>query len=271
MTKFLIGLVVAYVAIVIGAYLLQDDLLYHPSHQPLPNPATLAPAYQAIPLTTQDGLQLTAWYAPAKAGKPTLFEMHGNAENLHDRLQLAQPYLNAGWGVFLLGYRGFADNPGKITEQGLYLDAAAGWNYLDQHQVSNQCIVLYGKSLGTGVAVQTALTHHAAALVLQSPYTSIPAVAEAHYPFLPIKWLLKSQYNSLAKIKAVHLPLLIVHGDKDHLIPIKFGEILFMAANSPKQFILFPGVGHESWNYQQLGAAVIPWAMQYTEACQPTP
>lgn len=265
--KFFVSIIAIYIVVLIAAYFLQDDFLYHPSHHPLPLPETVAPAYKNVDLITADGLHIDAWYAPAKQGKPTLLEMHGNAENLHDRLQLAQPYLNAGWGVFLLGYRGFSDNPGKITEQGLYLDANAAWNYLQQQHISNTCIVLYGKSLGTGVAVQTALTHNAAALILQSPYTSIPAIAQFHYPFLPTQWLMKGKYNSLAKINSVHMPVLIIHGEQDRLIPIKFGKTLFMAANSPKQFIAFPGVGHENWNYQQLGAAVIPWATQYVGNC----
>lgn len=266
--KFLLSLVGAYILLALIAFFLQNYFLYHPTKQALPDPATIAPAYQQIQLTTEDHLNLIAWYAPAKTGKPTLLEMHGNAENLHDRLKLAQPYLNAGWGVMLAGYRGFSNNPGRITEQGLYLDADAAWNYLSQQHINGNCIVLYGKSLGTGVAVQTALSHPAAALILQSPYTSVPAIAQFHFPFLPMLWIIKGHYDSIDKIKNVHMPILILHGEQDKLIPIKYGESLFLAANSPKQFIAFSGVGHEDWNYQQTGAAVIQWAKPYIANCQ---
>ncbi len=266
--KILFSIIQVYLLVLLGVFFLQDDFLYYPSKRPLPDPAIIAPSYQKVQIKTQDNLDLVAWYAPAKKGKPTLLEMQGNADSLYYRLQLAQPYLDAGWGIFLLGYRGFSGNPGKITEKGLYLDANAAWNYLIQHQVNNHCIILYGTSLGTGVVVETALSHQAAALVLQSPYTSIPAVAQLHYPFFPMRWIMKGQYNSLAKIKNVHTPVLILHGKKDQLIPVQYGETLFIAANSPKQFIAFNDVGHENWDFNQLGAIVMQWVLPYTANCK---
>jgi uncharacterized protein len=154
----------------------------------------------------------------------------------------------------MVGYRGFG-NPGTPSEEGLYSDARASINALHAKNVPDRALVFYGESMGTGVAVQMATEFEAAALILESPYTSLPDVGADRYPLVPVRILMQDRYNSLEKIKDVHMPLLLMHGEIDQVVPVKFGKQLFAAANEPKQSEFIPDAGHNdvySMRIQQL-------------------
>ena len=154
------------------------------------------------------------------------------------------PYIKAGYGVLLLAYRGYSGNQGQPSEQGLYNDARAALHFLKKQHIAEHCMVLFGESLGTGVAVQMATEFHVGAVILQSPYTSIADVGQKHYPFLPVHWLLKDRYDSRDKITHIHAPLFIFHGTKDKIIPLAMGEKIYQSALPPKQMKIYPEAGH---------------------------
>ena len=155
-----------------------------------------------------------------------------------------RPWLDAGYGVLMVGYRGFG-NSGSPSEQGLYDDGRAALQALRDRGVRDAGMVLYGESLGTGVATRMAVeTPDAAALILESPFTSVPAVGADRYPLVPVNWLIHDRFDSLARIADIHLPLLLLHGEDDTVVPVKFGRQLFAAANEPKQAVFVPHAGH---------------------------
>ncbi len=237
-------LVLAYGAFCIALGIKQKDLMYFPDPAPFVPSEWALKELQPLHLTTRDGLELVSWYRPPlKAGKFTIVFFQGNAGHLGYRNYKVRPWLDAGYGVLMVGYRGFG-NPGKPSEQGFYNDARAALDALKAKKVPEQNIVLYGESMGTGVAVEMATEYHAAGLLLESPYTSVPDVGADRYPLVPVRMLVTDKYDSLAKIKDVHMPLLLMHGERDHVVPVKFGRQLFEAANEPKQAEWVPDAGH---------------------------
>ncbi len=236
---------IGYVLIVILAACFQRSLLYFPD-QNLPAPQAVgATGFAAVRLTTTDGLDLTSWYLPPRSEEnPVIVLFHGNAGNIAHRLFKAVPLASSGYGILLLEYRGYGGNPGSPTEEGLYHDGRAAIAFLRANGVFENRIVLYGESLGSGVAVQMATEITAGALILEAPYTSIPEVAGKHYPILPTEWLTKDKFRNKDKITDLNEPLLIVHGAKDDIIPVQMGRQLYALAPTPKKSFWVLGAGH---------------------------
>jgi pimeloyl-ACP methyl ester carboxylesterase len=237
-------LALAYVVFCAALGVMQKRLMY------FPDPALFVPTEWALkelhPLTvtTEDGLTITSWYAPPRMpDKFTIVFFQGNAGHLGYRNYKVRPWLDAKYGVLMVGYRGFG-NPGEPSEEWLYSDARAAIEALRAKGVPEKALVLYGESLGTGVAVQMATEYNASALILESPYTSLPDVGEDRYPLVPVRVLMRDKFDSLSKIKDVHMPLLLMHGESDQIVPLKFGKMLFSAANEPKQAEFIPEAGH---------------------------
>lgn len=224
-------------------YLLQRTLIYIPAKNIPSREAFHAEDMTQVTLHTHDNFNLNAWYKAAGAGKPSVIMFHGNAGHIGTRAPLARAFIKQGFGVLLLDYRGYGGNPGRPTEQGLYQDARAGMQFLKQHKVSLSTTVLYGESLGTGVATQIATEYpKACALVLQSPYTTLKALGQYHYPWIPIApW---DKFDSLGRINRIHMPLLALHGTQDVVVPYSQGQTLFAAANEPKQWVKLLNQGH---------------------------
>ena len=150
----------------------------------------------------------------------------------------------AGLGCLLLDYRGFGGNPGSPTEEGLYVDGRAGYDWLVSAGHAPERIVLYGESMGSGVATKLASEKAAAAIVLDAPFTSIVDVAAGRYPWLPVSLLVVDRFDSLSRIGDVRIPLLVLHGTDDRVVPFPLGRRLFEAANEPKRFVRFDGGSH---------------------------
>lgn len=237
-------LIVFCVLIIFITYVLQRNLIYFPSAN-IPQPQDYnAHDLQVLSLTTQDKLALNAWYKPAKANNPTVLFLHGNAGTIGDRMPTARVLINAGFGVLLPEYRGYGGNKGVPTEQGLYKDGRAALQFLINQRIKLSQLVLFGESLGTGVASQLATEQTICALVLQSPFTSLAAVARYHYPWIPLKpW---DKYDSLSRIQSINTALLVLHGTDDKTVPYNEGVILFKAANSPKKMLTFSGYDHNN-------------------------
>ena len=243
--RFLTIAVAGYALLTGCLFLGQRRLLYLPDRaspdQVLAGLTDMAPAQ----LSTDDGLSLLAWYAPARdPDKPILVYLHGNAGHIGYRGGKVRPYLDSGYGVLLVSWRGYGGNSGDPTEQGLYRDGRAALAFLDQAGVSPERIVLYGESLGSGVAVQLASETRVGAIILESPYTTIPAVAARHYWYIPANYLVRDKFDSLSKIGGIETSLLILHGERDNVIPVEFGRELFAAAREPKTWRGFPEAGH---------------------------
>ncbi|MCZ6720408.1 MAG: alpha/beta hydrolase [Alphaproteobacteria bacterium] len=234
---------VAYLCIVALLYLGQRRLIYLPDRT-VPDPAQSGvPEMTARQIQSSDGLSLLAWHRPpARPGRPTIVYFHGNACHIGVRAEKVKPYLDAGYGVLLPAYRGYSGNPGKPSETLLYADAEAGLRFLEGKGADG--LVLYGESLGSGVAVEMARRHPVRALVLEAPFTSTADVGRVRYPFLPIRLLVIDRFDSKAKIERIDVPLLIVHGEKDRIVPVGLGRALFDAAREPKEARFIPEARH---------------------------
>ncbi|MCH9689972.1 MAG: lysophospholipase [Gammaproteobacteria bacterium] len=224
-------------------YFFQRTLIYFPSKTQPSRTLFQADDMQRISLLTNDKVYLNAWYKPAAKKNPTLIIFHGNAGHIGGRMPLARYLIQRGFGVLLLEYRGYGGNRGRPTEQGFYEDARAGIRYLSQKNAPVQHLLLYGESLGTGVATKMAEEYpNVCGLILQSPYTSLTSLGQYHYPWIPITpW---DKFDSLSRMKKIHVPLLILHGTEDTVIPYQEGETLFRAANQPKQWVRLQSQGH---------------------------
>lgn len=228
-----------YAAAVAYMYFGQRGFLYHPSAKPADEAALRAADYAPFPVSTADGLTLTAWRRNGDANKPTIVLFHGNAGDASDRIEIAGQAARHGYGIVLATYRGFGGNPGTPTEDGLYADARAT---LDAAGAGP--FVLWGESLGTGVATKMANERRVLGVILQSPYISVVDRAAEMFVWLPARRLVTDRFDSASRIAAIGAPLLVVHGALDTLIPIAHGKALFDAANPPKTFVELADRGH---------------------------
>ena len=234
-----------YFAVLASVFALQRRLIFVPDRSPADlGAAGLAGVMQEVVTRSADGGENRSWYRPpASPDRPVLAYFQGNAGHIGDRPHKVLPFIAEGWGVLLVGYRGYGGNRGRPNEQGLYADARAALGFLDA-RAAGGALVLYGESLGTAVAVQMARERAAAALVLEAPFTSIAAMAQRRFPIFPARWLVRDRFDSLAKIGALELPVLVLHGERDAVTPAAFGRRVYEAATGPKTLRLFPAAGH---------------------------
>jgi uncharacterized protein len=238
------GVVIVYVSVVAIVFVFQRNLQYFP-HQDLKEPEFYgASVFREVELKTVDGLALTSWYAAAKDGFDTIVHYHGNGGHIAYRLDRVMPLVEAGYGLLLTEYRGYGGNPGSPSEEGLYNDGRAALEFLRGHGKEDGEIVIMGESLGTGVAVKMAEETGAKALILESPFSSAVDIGQAAYFFLPARVLMWDRFESINYIADINAPLLILHGDKDQVVPHRFGKKLFDAAVDPKQMHTLKGAGH---------------------------
>jgi len=224
---------------------------------PIPPVGRTAPEAAGLPeaeehvLTTADGEKVIVWHVPAKPGHPVILFFPGNGDFLAGRVSRFKAVTSDGTGLVALSYRGYAGSSGAPSELGLLSDAAAAYAFTAARYEPGR-IVAWGFSLGTGVAVAIAAEHPLNKLILEAPYTSTVDVASSLLRVVPVSLLMRDQFHSDRRISRVTVPLLIMHGDNDPAINISFGERLFALAHEPKQFVHFPGGGHE--NLDDFGA-----------------
>jgi hypothetical protein len=237
--------VAMYVLLVVGMFAFQRSLLYYPSHEYVSlTDAHANKALRELPVRTADGIDLKGWYAPATTKPYTFVFFHGNGDSLYGDVGVPEPYIAAGYGFLIAEYRGHSGLPGKPTEQGLYSDGRAYLYVLMAQGVKSEKIILMGHSLGTGVAVQLAGEFEVGGLILLAPYLSMVKMAQMQYPFLPVSLIALDRFDNEKKIGTVHVPVLIVNGTADELIPPAQGKRLYELANEPKEFHSMPGRGH---------------------------
>jgi uncharacterized protein len=235
--------VALYAALVVGLFFGQRKILFRCDAAEI-DPATIGLKAEILRLTTEDGESLLAWRIPPAAGRPVILYFHGNAGGLDLRVERFRAMAKAGLGLLAIEYRGYASSTGSPSEQGLKLDGEAAYAAAIASGIAPELIVPLGESLGSGVAVALAARHKVGALVLDSPYSSIADVAAATYWFVPVRALLRDPFRNDLLIGSVKAPTLIVHGTKDLVTPIRFGEKLFALANQPKEFWRVEGAGH---------------------------
>ncbi len=231
---------------------IEKKLIFHPDRSnDSATPDDYDIEHDDITFRTEDGLNLNGWYVPGKKTSPdtelhTLLWFHGNSGNINRRLDnIKMLHDRVPVNVFIFDYRQYGKSEGKISEQGTYVDARAALAYLrSRSDVNNGKIIFFGRSLGSAVAVELAVKEKCRALILETPFTSIKEMGKKLYPYLPFTIFLRTKYNTLSKIGSITVPTLIMHGDKDELVPIEQGKILYEKANEPKEFYTIPGAMH---------------------------
>lgn len=212
---------------------------------------------------SQDGTKLFGWYVEAGPSAPVLLWCHGNAGNIIHRLDNLAELYRLGLSVFIFDYRGYGRSAGKPTEDGLYQDALAAYGHLvNTRGVRPERLILFGRSLGASVAGTVASQRLAAGLILESPFPSIAAMARTHYLGLPLHWLLSGRFPLDERLSRVALPVLVIHGDRDDIVPIALGREVFAAAREPKSLYVIEGANHND-TYQIGGRAYFQRLKQF--------
>lgn len=235
---------VGVVAALFALWLFQRNLIYYPDPTRVSPSSIGLKGVEEVVLKRPQGIEVVAWRAVAREGQPTLLYFHGNSSNLAARAERIYLFQQAGWGLLMMSYRGYSGSNGSPTEKDNIGDALAAYENLTAAGVKPDDIILYGESLGTGVAVQVAANRPVGGVILDAPYTSLADAGARIYPYLPVKLAITEQYDSLSVIDKISAPLLIVHGTEDEIIPFDLGEQLFEAAKNPKTFVGLKGAGH---------------------------
>jgi len=241
-----LGFGLVFYAVLVGAlYLAQRRLIYLPdTTTPDPQRAGI-PGIEVMRLQTGDGLSLLAWYLPpAEPGGFVVLYLHGNGGHIGHRTERLRQFRAAGWGALLVEYRGYGGNPGRPSEAGLVLDAEAGLAALQGRGIAADRTLLWGESLGSSLAVRLAAGRDFAAVLLESPFTSVAALAWRQYPFVPVDFLLRDRFDTLSRIGAVRAPVLIMQGGRDRLVPADMGKTLLAAVTAPKELWVAPEADH---------------------------
>jgi len=231
--------VVIYLIITFILYFSQRSLLYHPTENNYSGDK-LTVSIDKIKIKNDDNIELLAWYHEKDIEKyKTILFLHGNAGSLENRIHKINHFNDMDVNFLIISWRGFSGNKGQPTEKGLYNDAKSGVDWLKNKGISLENIIIYGESLGTGIATEIAQNNNFAGVILESPFTSMVAAGKSKYPIFPIKLLLKDKYESDKKIKNIKSPVLIMHGEADNIVPFWMGKKLYELANQPK-YSYFP-------------------------------
>ena len=237
----------AALAVPLAVYLFQDRLIFQPQPPAQERRAFIArhaAAAQSLRVQAHDGTRLHAWHLPASAGAPLVIYFGGNAEDVSWMLaQAMQQAPGVGW--LLVDYRGYGASEGAPSEAALAADALR-WHDYARDELAPKRIVVFGRSLGSGVAVQLASARPVGSVVLVTPFDSLLEVAKRHYPFLPVSWMLRHRFDSMARAHAVGAPLLCLAAGRDEIIPLVHSKRLYDAWAGPKRWVELPGAGHNS-------------------------
>jgi pimeloyl-ACP methyl ester carboxylesterase len=244
--KIFIILVVLYAVVLLVAFIFQDKLLFHPDKLKKDFVFQLASEGKEVTLNTDDGQTIDGLLVKQGGSKHVILYFHGNGGSLDSWQWVANDLHELNCDIFMIDYRGYGKSSGSFSESGFYLDAQAAYDFLIADGYEPDDIIIYGRSLGTGVAVDLATKRKAKALILESAYTTIPDVGKVHYPYLFPGLLSRYDFNSLAKVPQLTIPVLLIHGDKDGLIPCEQSKELDAAIKSTKTLVLIKGGDHNN-------------------------
>lgn len=245
LTNILLMVVFGYCLFLIFLYYYQGRMLFLPN---LPSraverlPSAVGLAFEPVDLLTSDNVHLDGWFIPAPENRGVILFFHGNAGNISHRLDSLLLFHRLGFSTLIFDYRGYGRSQGSPSEAGTYRDAEAAWSYLiRERSIAPSNIILFGRSLGAAVAVHQAAVHNPGALIVESCFTSVPDIAAELYPFLPVRWLSRLNYNVQQQLQMVTCPVMVVHSRDDEIIPFRHGRALYRSANDPKQFLELHG------------------------------
>ncbi len=240
-------LAAGYAALVLWVYLSQDRLLFlpdQPGRSVKATPETVGLDYERITLEAQDGVHLDGWLVPSPEERAVVAFFHGNAGNIGHRLDTLRLFHELGLSVLIFDYRGYGRSEGEPSEVGFYRDGEAVWRYLRRDRgVAAERIVLVGRSLGAAVAAHLAARHRPGALILESPFVSIPELGQAIYPYLPVRWIAKYRFPTADNTARCRCAVLVIHSPTDEIVPIAHGQAIFERLTGPKRFLELKG-GH---------------------------
>jgi len=239
----------------------EHSQVYHPSREMEAEAADLGRPFEDVRFQAADGVELNGWFFPAGANSPraqvAFLVCHGNGGNISHRLDLCRALLQTGASVFVFDYRGYGRSGGRPGEEGTYRDAQAACQWLRQKGFPGGNIVVFGESLGGGVASELALRESLGGIVLQGAFTSIPEIGAELYPWLPVRWINTIKYDTRSKLLRLKIPVLVMHGRADDLIPFHHAERNFAAANAPKLFCEVRGAHNETpWEQPEFRQAL---------------
>ncbi len=242
MVALLIGLGAVYLSIMLVMFIFQKHLVFHPSKNIHSTPGDLGLTYEDVEIETEDGVKLHGWFIPVDGEERTIILFHGNAGNISNRIYLLNSLQELKANILIIDYRGYGQSEGSPDEEGLYADGRAAWNYVTENrQVDSKKIILFGRSLGSAIAIKLATERTAGALILDAPFTSGANLGADIYPWLPVRMLMKYEFSNDERIRNLNIPVLIAHSRTDRVIPYSHGEKLFEMANEPKQFVELEG------------------------------
>ena len=234
LVPILLIFVIIYFSILILTYVFQRNLLYHPSENNYYGDKIIVPI-EKVRIKTRDNIELLSWYHNKNLDNyKTILFLHGNAGSLENRIHKINHFKDMKVNFLIVAWRGFSGNKGEPTEEGLYEDARSAINWLKLKGVKENNIIVYGESLGTGVATEIAQNRNFGGIILESPFTSMIDAGKDKYPYLPVRLLLKDKYESDKKIKNINIPILIMHGKIDNIVPFSMGKKMYELANNPK-------------------------------------
>jgi len=245
MIKFLLPIILGVFALIALVRYIEEKSIFFPSRDIPVTPKDINLAFEDVYFTTQDHLKLNGWLIKNPRAQATLLFFHGNAGNISQRLEKIAMFYSMGLNVFIIDYRGYGRSQGHPTEEGIYKDATAAYDYLlARTDIQKDKIIGYGASLGGTVAVDLAVKRKLAALIVDSSFPSAAAVSRAIYPFLPTVFL-KTVMDSIGKVKNITTAKLFIHSINDEIVPFRLGKQLFDAAANPKEFLQVTG-GHNT-------------------------
>ena len=223
-----------YFFILVFLYFYQRNLLYHPNENNYSGDQ-ISVDIKKVKILTSDKIELIGWYHEKNIKNlKTLLFFHGNAGSLENRIHKLNHFKEMDINFLIIAWRGFSGNKGKPSEKGLYDDGQSAINWLKNNGLDEKNLILYGESLGTGVATHLAQNKNFAGIILETPFTSMIDAAKTFYPYIPVKLLLKDKFENQKKIKNINLPILIMHGEVDQIVPFSMGKKIYEIANEPK-------------------------------------
>ena len=238
----------AYIIFAGSLFIFQSHYIYYPVRVLATDPGSIGLNFESVSFETTDGIKLSGWFIPGENARGVILFCHGNAGNISHRLESIQIFHRLGLDIFIFDYRGYGQSEGKPTEPGTYQDAEAAWRYLtEERQINPNKVIVFGRSLGGAVASWLAQRHTPGALILESAFTSLPDIAATVYPYLPVRLLLHSKYNTAEYLGRINCPVLIVHSRNDEIMPFSHGQRLFEIAKEPKRFLEITGTHNEGF------------------------
>jgi len=247
MEKYIISIVFIYIIFGSFLFIFQRKIIFNISGKPQKPIYYGLSNIKEIQISTKDGINLLAWYSKPKNNNPTLLYFHGNSFDIGERSYRIERYIKQGWGVILPAWRGYSGNKGKPTESNLYMDAESTFKWIKNNtSTKKNDIIVYGESLGTGVALEMATRYSFKSVVLEAPFTSITNIAQKKYKIYPAKLLVLDKFDNISKINKISSPLLIISGIKDEIVPHSHSVQLFLKANFPKKSVFIDEAMHNN-------------------------